>query len=283
MESLAITIYDYDDYRAYLRDAFSALKERDSKYSLRFIAARLGIKANSHLVMVADGRHNLSPALAERLAEFFCFSRREAEFWLALVAYNQAKDPKRKQAALEALSSHRPFARAHRIGLDQFDYYNNPITLALRELVCLPDFKEDAAWIRAKLTLKASSKDIHDAIQTLLRLGLLVRDANKRLVAADPHITSGHGMSVAAIKGYYVNNFMRAADCLAIGPDRRHVGGMTMSISKSTYDKIVDHFQTFLDRVRDEVDQDQEPEDVYQLVMALFPFSKPGKPTGGKP
>ncbi len=267
-------IYEYMDFRSYLKDRFAELKKRDRKYSLRFLARQLGLSSNSHLKMVMDGDHNLSMELAKKVADFLGLGRIEGEFFLSLIRYGQAKDTREKSTALTELRRAIPFRKLHRIGLDQFDYYNDPLALTLRELVALPDFREDPGWIAAKLPGKTPAKEIRAAIEKLLRLKLLVRSEDGRLEQSHRHITSGHGFGAHALKGYYVNGFGRAADSLEIPGNFRHVGGVTASISKETYDRIVDRFQEFLNDVRAEIDADESPDRVYQLMMGFFPMSK---------
>ena len=82
MKRTALDIYQYTDYRDYLKDRLAELKAQDRKYSLRFLAKKLGLSSNSHLKMVMDGDHNLSLELGRKLADFLNLRKQETDFFL---------------------------------------------------------------------------------------------------------------------------------------------------------------------------------------------------------
>ena len=290
MKRSNLDIYAYTDFRAFIQDRLAELKELDRKYSLRFLSNKLGLSSKSHLKMVADGKHNISEPLARKLATALGLDNGEIDFFLTLVTYGQAKDGEQRAAALEKLRSAKRFLQLHQVDLDQLDYYSDPVTLTLRELVELPDFEESSAWIGRRLPVKATAAGIRKAIEKLLRLGLLERDGDGRLRQAQTHIHSGHGFNSVALGTLYRESFQRAADSLAIPGTERYLGTILGAISKDSYDKIVRYYDEFIDKVRNVIDQDQQPEQVYQLVMGLYPLSRsdasskePGRPKrGGK-
>lgn len=274
MKRLRYDIYEYTDYRVYLKARLEELKAQDRKYSLRFLAKRLGLKSNSHLKMVMDGDHNLSESLARRLAEFLEMSEAESEFFLALVNYCQARSTQEQALALEELRRRRRFSKLHRTALDQFDYLNDVLTLTLREMVALPDFSPDPAWIAPRLVERAAPSEIEAALEKLVRLGLLQRDEAGRYTQTTPHLHTGHGFGPIVLRGYYQGAFARAAASIDLDGEERYVGGMSMAVSRATYERIVEHFNVFMDTVRREVDADEAPERVYQFVAGLSPLSR---------
>lgn len=274
MRRSKLDIYEYSNFRSYIRDRFLELKSEDKKYSLRYMAKKLELSSNSHLKMVMDGSHNLSVKLAKRLSSFFGLNRQETDFFLALIEYGQAKTTKDQAEALDELRRVSRFSRIHQLELDQFDYYNDRLLLVLREMVALPEFQEDPKWISRRLPFNANKRDIGLAIEKLLRLKLLKRLDDGGLAASYPHITTGDGLDGVAIKGYYMNGFSLASESLELPGTTRQVGGMTMAISKNAYAKIVGHFREFMDTIRAEVGADQSPDDVYQLVMGFHPLTK---------
>jgi len=274
MKRSQLDIHEYTDFRSYIRDRYAELKASDKKYSLRYLARKLGLSSNSHLKMVMDGSHNLSIDLARKVAEFYCLNKQETDFFISLVKYGQAKNTREKAEALDELRRVSQFVKLHQLELDQFDYYNDKLTLILRELVVLPDFVENTRWIARRLPFKATAKEIREAIDKLVRLKLLSRDENGILFVTNLHVTTGNSIDRVAIKSYYMNGFADASTSLEMSGLHRHVGGITMAVSRNTYDKIVNHFQEFLNVIRAEVCADEKPENVYQLVMGLHPLTR---------
>lgn len=273
-----LDIFSYTAYRPYLLDRLAEMKKQDSKYSLRFISNKLGLSSKSHLKMVADGAHNISISLTRKLADLFELKPTEKDFFLSLVRFEQAKTDEDKREALEALRTSKRFARMHQLELDQLEYYGDPLMLVLREMVDLQGFEENAKWIMPRLPFKTTAAKIRKAIARLERLDLLVRDEKGVLKQADMHISSGEGFISIAMKDFYRQKFDLAAGSLELPGDVRQVGGITMGLSREAYEKITVLFMDFINSVRAVADEDDQLEEVYQLVMGLYPLTRPLKP-----
>ena len=63
-----IDVFEYLDYRAFLRDLYLERKERGRGFSYRAFSRRAGLKSPNYLKMVIDGIRNITPAMAERFA-----------------------------------------------------------------------------------------------------------------------------------------------------------------------------------------------------------------------
>jgi len=274
MKRTSLNIYEYTDFRAFLKDRLTELKASDSRYSLRFLSDRLGLSSKSHLKMVADGQRNLSSALAGKIGAAIGLADEEAAFFVALVRYGQAKSTVEQQTALDELRRRRKFLDVHQLELDHFDYLSDQLTLTLRELVSFPDFKEDPNWIAERMPIEAPPRQIKEAISKLLRLGLVRRDEKGSLIPSHIHQVTGDGLKSVALRTFYEQTFARAAASMLEPSAVRHLGGLTMAISEDSYHKIIDRYKSFVAEVRHIVDDDISPDQVYQLVMGLFPLTK---------
>jgi len=274
MKRTSLNIYEYTDFRAFLKDRIAELKSSDTRYSLRFLSDRLGLSSKSHLKMVADGQRNLSSALAGKIGTAIGLADEEAAFFVTLVRYGQAKSTVEQQAALDELRRRRKFLDVHQLELDHFDYLSDQLTLTLRELVSFPDFKEDPQWIAERMPIEAPPRQIKEAISKLLRLGLVRRDEKGHLIPSHIHQVTGDGLKSVALRTFYEQTFSRASASMMQASAVRHLGGLTMAISEDSYRKIIERYKSFIAEVRHIVDDDNRPDQVYQLVMALFPLTK---------
>ncbi len=274
MKRTRLNIYEYTDFRKFLSDRLKELKKLDNRYSLRFLSDRIGLSSKSHLKMVADGSRNLSMPLASKLGRAIGLADPEASFFTSLVRYGQAKSTAEQEAALEELRRKRKFIDVHRLELDHFDYLSDPLALTLREMVTFPDFKEEPKWIMERLPMKATPKVIREAIEKLIRLGLIRRDGKGQLTVSNLHHSTGDGFKSVALKRFYENTFKQAADSLRQSPERRHLGGLTMAISRRSYEQIISLYKDFNAQVRAIADDDNDADQVYQLIVSLFPMTR---------
>ena len=68
--------------------------------------------------------------------------------------------------------------------------------------------------------------------------------------------------------------------CLALGaasidrdpPQLRNISGLTLGISQSAYEKIVERMSAFRKEIAQIADEDEEADKVYQLQLLLFPI-----------
>ena len=95
-------IFDYLDYREFLRDRYAARKLQSNSFSFRFISGKLGLDPGS-LSGILKGRRKLDPALAGALAQVFGLSEYEKEYFEALVLFCQAKNHTERTLLLEKL------------------------------------------------------------------------------------------------------------------------------------------------------------------------------------
>ena len=113
-----------------------------------------------------------------------------------------------------------------------------------------------------------------EAISKLLRLGLVRRDEKGKLIPSHIHQVTGDGLKSVALRTFYEQTFARASASMLQPSAVRHLGGLTMAISEESYHKIIDRYKSFVAEVRHIVDDDTGPDQVYQLVMGLFPLTR---------
>ena len=109
-DSRDISIYDYLDYRRFLRDAFEEKKNTLQGFSYRTFSRSAGIVSPSFLKLVMDGKRNLTPSSIRKFARGFRLKPDEAEYFENLVLYNQAADEEEGEHYFAKLSREREVA-----------------------------------------------------------------------------------------------------------------------------------------------------------------------------
>lgn len=83
-------IFDYLDYRLYLRDLYEFYKETTTYFSYRYFAGQAQLSSPSFLKLVMDGKRNLSQESTEKFIHAFRLDNDQAEFFRTLVSFNQS-------------------------------------------------------------------------------------------------------------------------------------------------------------------------------------------------
>ncbi|RJO67190.1 MAG: TIGR02147 family protein [Myxococcales bacterium] len=285
MKRTKLSIYAYTDFRAFLRDRLAELKEENPKFSQRYFTGKLGLSGRSYLTMVIDGSRNLSDSLARKLADVLGLGAEETVFFHELIRYGQAKTTEAKSEALDNLRRNKHFLKVHQLDLDHLDYMNDPLTLTLREMVVLQDFREDLKWICERLPVKATPKRVKEGLDKLLRLGLLVRDGQGRLQLAHKHQSTGPRLGSVPLRSYHRTMLKLAAESMDLPTDVRSFSGLTIAVGSASYAKILEAYASFLDKVRAIIDSEEAYDHVYHLEAVLFPLTRRNSnqtPKGGK-
>lgn len=270
------SVYEYVDYRKFLEDHYKARKRQDAKYSFRFFARRAGLSSSNFLKLVMDGKRNLGATTIEKFVAALKLDPDEASFFADLVAFDQAETVAERNRAFERVAANRRFRRARRLEGPLFRYLSRWYYPAVRELAGRRDFKEDPAWIAQQLRPRITVRQARSAMRTLQELGLLVANESGRLVRGDTSLTTGHEVRSVVIPAYHRQMIERAADALeTVTPEERDVSALTVCIKASSVAELKHRIHRFREEMLDRCDREEEPEQVYQLCVQLFPLSKP--------
>src|SRR6266446_7524891 len=116
-------VYQYDDFRAFLRDAFAFLKAGNPDFSHRKFARAAGIANPGYLLDVTLGKRPLSRNQALKMAPVFGLNEAETEFLLRLSAFGQSKKDPERQELYRELSLRRNRSRFARLSPSLVKYY----------------------------------------------------------------------------------------------------------------------------------------------------------------
>lgn len=279
-------LFAYTDYRRFLADWFALKKRANARFSLRVLAERSGFKARDYLMRVMRGERNLSPQGVLKLSEFFRFSEKQAEYFSALVRFNQARTQADKERLYARLSEIRKYGAHQRLRQDQFEYLTAWYHSALRSLLPvlepdpLTEGREDWERLGKLLDPPLTAKQARDSVELLLRLGLLVRDARGRYAVQEPALTTGDEVAALGVAAFHRATMELAKRSIdKHPPPSRDISGVTMSISQDGFRRIKAELRAFRKRIQAIASADSGEDMVYQLNLHLFPLTR----TRGRP
>src|SRR5512142_2484683 len=114
----AIQVYEYLDYRAYLRDYYVHAKAA-RHLTYRGFSMRAGLSSPNYLKLVMDGKRNLTPQMARRFAKAIGLDRDAADYFSELVTFTQATVSSEREASYGRLTGFRSYRLAKPIDLAQ--------------------------------------------------------------------------------------------------------------------------------------------------------------------
>src|SRR5262245_40963554 len=127
------SVFDYDDYRKFLRDTYAANKKLTPKFSFRFFAKQAGFSSPMTLKRVIEGHRNIATPSIAKFAKALKLNGEETQFFSNLILFCQAKSVETKQRYARALLGARLYKRSRPLAKTQYDYWSQWYYVAIRE------------------------------------------------------------------------------------------------------------------------------------------------------
>lgn len=275
-------LFKYLDYRRYLKDYYRVQKERKgSAFSFRTFSRMAGLSSPNFLQLVMEGKRNLGPDGMRCFAKALKLNKEESGYFENLVRFNQASTDDERNEWYKRLSTSKKYREIREIEKDYFVYFSRWYYAAIRELVLLPDFKEDPDWIARRLSPPITVREAATALELLQKLGFLVRDQSNRLVQAERNITTAREVMSLAISNFHRQMIQRASESIErTTPERRDVSSLTVALSKEKFVEAKRRIQEFRRELNVLLSEDGRPDAVYQLNFQIFNLSEVPWPRG---
>jgi uncharacterized protein (TIGR02147 family) len=272
----APSVFDFLDYRAFLRARYEAAKQTRRGFSFRRFSELAGLRSPNFLKLVMDGERNLGAETVPKVAEALALDASEAAFFGDLVAFAQAESAVEKNRAFERLAASRRFRAARRIDGMLMSYLSHWYYPAIRELAARSDFQEDPKWIAAELRPAITPAEAKAALRTLLELGLLVHDpASGRIARGEPTLTTEHEVRALGAGNFHRQMLERAAAAIEDVPrELRDLAALTVCVSPETAALVKQRIHQFREALTELCDADTRGAVVYQLNVQWFPLSR---------
>jgi uncharacterized protein (TIGR02147 family) len=267
------TVYDYSDYRVFLKDYYESRKAKKPSFSYRYFAERAGINSAPFFKFIIEGKRNLTRATVLKTSNALKLTRAEAEYFENLVFFNQAKSLRQKNLFFDRLIQKQKRTSAGKISDTQYEYFAEWYHCIIRELVCMVDFREDYAKLGRMLAPVISARQAKNSVKLLLDLGFLEKD-NGCYRQTEPVVTTGLGMVEHKIVHFQITMLRNAMEAFErFSSHERMTSATTMAISEKNFYILVEKIRNLRSELLKLACADDPADRVYELVINLFPMS----------
>jgi uncharacterized protein (TIGR02147 family) len=270
MLRLMMSVYDFDDYREFIK---SSLKNREHVgVSRRVFAEALGCQP-SHVSAVLSGNAHMSAEQGGRIAQFFSLDDEQAEFLLILIQYNRAGSAQSKAIFERALgrmkSKSSPLRKKLNIAADlpesdKAKYYSSWIYPLVHVMASVREYQRIPAIAKK---LRKDVAEIETVLEFLVNAGLLKKSEASQYTQLRPLLHLDR--SSVFIHQHHTNWRLRAIDDIGQNrPDSLHYSG-AISLAKADIAKVKRILSDAL-RSSIEVVKNSKEEEVAILNMDFF-------------
>nr|WP_290725316.1 TIGR02147 family protein [Fibrobacter sp. UBA2449] len=265
-------IVEYSDFRQYMRDYYDERKRR-SVFSWREFSKIAGFTSSSYMKVVCDGKSKLSRIGVERTGQAMGLVGFEMDYFRAMVEYGQTETEAKKKAAYENMLA---IARVHKIRVmegELFEFYDSWHNPVVRELAPLMPGATPGE-IAKMCNPEVSAADVQKSLNFLTRVGLLKREGRDAFVQAETSIAGTPDATRLALRGMHRQMSKLATPAVDLPVDERHFSGVTMGLSRRSYERIASLIDEFRRQVIAVAAEDKDIDRVYRLNLQLFPLSR---------
>ncbi len=266
------SIFEYLDYRDYLKDYYENNKNKNYYFSFRYFGNKVGIDA-SFLVKVIQKNMHISNKTLPTLITFLKFNKKESEYFELLVLYNKAKKHSDIKLYFEKLISFRsPFVKT--LLSAQYEFFKNWYNIALYELLTFQPYKGSIRELAQKLTPPQSVPDVKKAIRLLIKLNLVEKCSDGTLKVINKLITTGEDWESIAIRNFQKKMIKLSYEAIDRFPKEfRDISTLTLSLSQKQFEIMKERIKTMRKELLELADMESDAEEVYQVNFQIFPLT----------
>ena len=270
-------IFEYLDYREFLRDYYQSKKAANPAFSLRAFSDKIGFKAKDFISRVMQGDKNLSTQSIQKIVTGLKFGKREASFFEELVWFNQAETMDEKNSWFQKMQNELKIVRftegQHQLAFYQYQVYSHWRHLVVRSLIGMYGFHGDFTSLAKSVHPTITIEEAKESVELLEKCNLVKKNEDGSYELVNKDITTGDRTSKIALRGFHQH-------CLALGaesidrdpPTMRNISGLTLGISQAGYEKIVERMSAFRKEIAQIANEDKDADKVYQMQLLLFPI-----------
>lgn len=267
------SIFEHTDYRLYLREHLAEKKAQDPSWTHRYICHVLGLRTSNFILLVTQGKRNLTPDLSSKISVLLKHSEIETAYFSCLVQFGQARNALEKDFYWKSLLALRTRSSSRTLDTNQYEYYSHWYNPVLRELVSLPGIEWTTRSLSKALKPRVPAVQVRHSLELLATLGLVRKNGDfwektDTSVATPPEVRS------VAVFNYQRELMDLARHSLENDSHTiRNFTTLTLEMNAQEYAMVVDMLTQFRREVLGVCASTGPADRVYQLNLQLFPLT----------
>lgn len=267
-------IYDYVDYRLFLKDFYNEQKSSNKAFSFKYFANKAGFKSKSFIKLVIDGKKNLTEDSINKLNAVLKLNDKAFSYFCDLVAFNQNQSVQHRNFYFDKIMQYNKRNAARKVLVQQYEIYSKWYFNAIRELVTILDFKEDYEILGKMLKPPISEKKAREAVDLLVKLGFIEKKEGK-YIQCEPIITTGDEVRSLAVTNFHIENLAIASKSIeTVCSSDRDISCIVAGLSDDGFKLVKEEIQRFRKKILDIAALQTNVNYVYHLNFQILPVSE---------
>lgn len=245
------------DFKTLLQKEYDKRAQKNRLYSLRAYARFLGIDS-SFLSKIFTAKRPITSKTIDKLSVPLNLTRTQIEYYKGLAGYGVG------DGAFKALSE------------TEFDVISEWFHFAILEMTHLDSFQSNPEWIAEKLQVPVAK--VAEAIQKLMRMGLLSVDENSRLKVNENCTTTSNPFTNESLIKMQKQINQQAIDALdKVSYEKRSHSAITLCGDSTRIEEAKKKIAAFRRELMVFLESGEKKDSVFQMSISLFPIVEESK------
>lgn len=264
-------IFDFTDYRNFLKAFYDWKKSMDNRYSHAVFAERAKLKSRSYLRLVLTGKRNLSCDAIPKFIMGCELGRHESEAFVALVNFNQTTTLESRKMYWEKFLECRPTNKKTMRINDEYQFLARMGYPILLILIRQPHITHDIEGLSHMTGLTPTQ--VEEGLKTLSQLGA-VKIIGGKYVTNTFSFETTNDMPNIATQTFHRNILLKAADSVSLPTSQREFRSVLVPLNGEEFCYIQKRLRDLASEV-DDLFSGARPksEKIYALNMNLIPVT----------
>ena len=270
-------IFEYDDYRIFLRDFFNSKKRENKYFSQRSFTKKAGFSAHNFCTLVVAGKRNMSAGSIQKILKSIGLRGKSASFFENLVFLNQAKTISEKEHYFKKIRKIGKNTDFYQLNQGQFFYYEKWYYPVIRELMVYSSWEDNYSKLANMVRPSITPLEAKEAVELLLDTGMVKKLSNGSYALSHTFVTS-ENVPVYIKKKSRRDVLLKGVEAVEnVEPSEKYAAYSTVTMSKKLYNEVRDLLDDVRQKILSRVADDDSPDEVYEVVLQAFPVSKMDK------
>lgn len=270
------SIYNYYDYRLYLKEFYQEKKSESSYFSYRYISQKVGMDS-SYLIKVFQGNLHISPKKIDHFAKLCELNKKETTYFENLIYFCKAKTDKERKLYFEKLLDQASSSQK-KLANSQYRFFQKWYYSATWSLLNFYEFDGNMEKLAEMHAPAISIKETKESIKLLLDLGLIKINNKGIYEVTDQNITTGSEWNSIAITQYQKEMITKASEALERFPKKeRNISTVTMNLPTNMLpivEELTTKYRKSLIQLANNCENNNKENRVFQLNIQHFPLSE---------
>ena len=267
-----VLVFDFLDFRQFLKQAYIDQKKKSAKFSHRYVAEKVGVASPSWFNDILKGRTRLHRLYVPALAKLFQLNPRESDYLELLLQYSEEPSLEGKNRLVNKMLQYRELNLEVQ-GEDKFLFYSQWHHAILRELLYIHsgDLELLAEAFDPPLTVEI----VRDSLNLMERLGIVEKNLHGGYHPTSRNIVKDKRWGAHFALNHFQNSLALAQQRLTQLPkEQRDFSSVTFSLSAKGFETAQQVLAECREKLLKVAESDSMPEKVYQCNIQLFPATK---------